>query len=79
MARTEEGRIHGSLEWRKSTYSGPHGQCVELALDGAVVCVRDSKDPDGPVIRLARGGRAALSALMREAMLGLAGSMFTQN
>ncbi|HEY3610893.1 MAG TPA: DUF397 domain-containing protein [Pseudonocardiaceae bacterium] len=36
------------LTWRKSTYSGTadQGNCVELAR-GAV---RDSKNPDGPVM-----------------------------
>jgi hypothetical protein len=34
--------------WRKSSYSGGSGNCVEVAgnLSGAVG-VRDSKDPDG--------------------------------
>ena len=34
--------------WRKSSYSGGSGNCVEVAgnLPGAVG-VRDSKDPDG--------------------------------
>jgi hypothetical protein len=37
------------LAWRKSTYSGTveGGDCVELAAHGAV---RDSKNPDGPVL-----------------------------
>ncbi|MFU8853224.1 DUF397 domain-containing protein [Micromonospora sp. SL1-18] len=37
--------------WRKSTRSGTQGECVEVAdnLPG-VVGVRDSKDPDGPVL-----------------------------
>jgi hypothetical protein len=38
------------LTWRKSSYSGEGatGNCVELAL-GAV---RDSKNPDGPMLSL---------------------------
>ena len=38
--------------WRKSTYSdGDGGNCIEVADDGAdVVPVRDSKDPQGPVL-----------------------------
>jgi hypothetical protein len=37
-------------QWRKSSYSGNSGNCVEVADLGHVVAVRDSKDPDGPVI-----------------------------
>lgn len=39
-------------KWRKSRYSGSNGgNCVEVAgnLPG-IVAVRDSKDPDGPVL-----------------------------
>ncbi|MDH6705783.1 hypothetical protein P3T27_002505 [Kitasatospora sp. MAA19] len=37
--------------WRKSTYSGGGGECIEVA-DGFpdVVPVRDSKDPSGPAL-----------------------------
>ncbi len=37
------------LTWRKSTYSGSvdGGNCVEVSAHGAV---RDSKNPDGPVL-----------------------------
>ncbi|MET8698357.1 DUF397 domain-containing protein [Kitasatospora sp. NPDC004723] len=40
-----------SARWRKSTYSGQGGECVEVAPDfpGAVP-VRDSKDPSGPAL-----------------------------
>jgi hypothetical protein len=34
--------------WRKSSRSGGNGSCVELTDSGAV---RDSKNPDGPVLR----------------------------
>ncbi|WP_369690208.1 DUF397 domain-containing protein [Nocardia sienata] len=43
--------------WRKSTYSGPDGNCVEVAflVDGNVA-VRDTKDHgSGPVLAFAPG------------------------
>ena len=36
--------------WRKSTHSRSNGNCVEVGTGQALVAVRDSKDPDGPVI-----------------------------
>lgn len=36
-------------QWRKSSYSGGQGECVEVAtLPGGGHAVRDSKDSDGP-------------------------------
>jgi hypothetical protein len=42
------------VDWKKSSFSTANGDCVELAdtLDG--VAVRDSKDPDGPVLTFTR-------------------------
>jgi hypothetical protein len=39
------------LRWRKSSYSGNGGNCVEVGtgLPGKAA-VRDSKDPDGPML-----------------------------
>ncbi|RSN41756.1 MULTISPECIES: DUF397 domain-containing protein [Actinomadura] len=37
--------------WRKASRSGENGgDCVELAALPGTVAVRDSKDPDGPVL-----------------------------
>jgi hypothetical protein len=46
-----------NAKWRKSSYTGSNGgNCVELAdaAGAGVVAVRDSKDPDGPVLLLTR-------------------------
>ena len=37
--------------WHKSSYSGTHGNCVEVARNlPGIVAVRDSKHPSGPVL-----------------------------
>jgi hypothetical protein len=38
--------------WRKSSRSAGNGACVETARTRDGVLVRDSKDPDGPVLVL---------------------------
>jgi hypothetical protein len=38
-----------TARWRKSSRSGANG-CVEVAIVGDGVAVRDSKDPAGPVL-----------------------------
>jgi hypothetical protein len=44
-----------NLTWRKSSRSGENGgNCVELADAAGAVAVRDSKDPDGPVLLVTR-------------------------
>jgi hypothetical protein len=53
--------------WRRSSYSTSNGgNCVELAGVGGVVGVRDSKDPNGPVLLMTP---AALRAAVRAAAL----------
>ena len=42
--------------WRKSSYSGQNGNCVEVAGNlPDIVAVRDSKDPAGPVLMVPPG------------------------
>ncbi|MFI2611669.1 DUF397 domain-containing protein [Kitasatospora sp. NPDC018619] len=55
--------------WQKSSYSGDDGgNCVEVALDSpCLVPVRDSKDPDGPVLAFPV---AAWSAFVQAVQLG---------
>lgn len=42
--------------WRRSSYSGTNGDCVEATASGPTVIVRDSKNPEGT--RLAFGQAA---------------------
>lgn len=52
--------------WRKSSYSGASGTCVEVAeLAGGHRAVRDSKDPAGPALTCTPGEWATFTAGVR--------------
>jgi hypothetical protein len=52
----------------KSSYSTVSGECVEVATNvPGAVAVRDSKDPDGPILRF---GAAAWAAFREELVRG---------
>jgi hypothetical protein len=36
--------------WTKSSYSSSNDGCVEWSWDGTGIQIRDSKNPDGPVL-----------------------------
>ncbi|MEU7182183.1 MULTISPECIES: DUF397 domain-containing protein [Streptomyces] len=41
------------FRFRKSSYSNPERECVEVATNTPrTIAVRDSKDPDGPILQL---------------------------
>lgn len=40
--------------WKKSTYSGSNGDCVEVAVTTGEVAVRDSKAPRDGRLRVSR-------------------------
>lgn len=51
--------LHGAA-WKKSSYSNPFGECVELAnLTSGEVAVRNSRHPSGPVLLFTRAEMAA--------------------
>jgi len=43
------------LNWRKAKRSMSNGNCVEVALLGRSVAIRDSKDPRGPILSYPTG------------------------
>jgi hypothetical protein len=45
-----EGNCAEVAAWRKSSHSTFNGNCAEVGQDGAVVGVRDSQDPGGPML-----------------------------
>lgn len=57
--------------WRKSSYSSGATQCVEAASLGGLTAIRDSKDPEGPVLLLASAQMRALVHLIRTGHLSL--------
>ncbi|MEU7482759.1 DUF397 domain-containing protein [Streptomyces sp. NPDC042319] len=58
--------ILAEARWRKSSYSGDTGgECVEIAELPARVAIRDSKDPDGPVLTVTPGAFAEFVAHLR--------------
>ncbi|HEV2370954.1 MAG TPA: DUF397 domain-containing protein [Streptosporangiaceae bacterium] len=58
--------------WRKSSYSGATGSCVEVARQtwAAAVAVRDSKDPTGPVLAFGPEQWADFMARVKGGTLG---------
>ncbi|MFF4696578.1 DUF397 domain-containing protein [Streptomyces chattanoogensis] len=60
---------HLNLEtatWRKSSYSGTGGECVEVADDApGVIPVRDSKAPEGPRLVFGTGAWGAFIEFLR--------------
>jgi hypothetical protein len=58
--------------WRKSSYSGGNGECVEVAGSGRLVAVRDSKDPDGPELVFAPGDWRAFTVSVKAGGFDLA-------
>lgn len=55
------------MMWRKSSYSGPSGNCVEVGFAVEAVAVRDTKDQDGARLEFAPSTwRSFLTALKHD-------------
>ncbi len=53
--------------WRKSSYSGAQGNCVEVAhLPGGGVAFRNSRDPEGPALVYTREEMQAFTAGVKD-------------
>ncbi len=46
--------MNDKLRWRKASYSNQGANCVEVARTDDGHAVRDSKNPEGPVLRFSR-------------------------
>jgi len=52
-------QVSQDLNWKKSTYSDGGRQCIEVATNVSDLApVRDSKDPNGPVLLFSRAALA---------------------
>ncbi len=56
--------------WHRSSRSTGTANCVEVAAAGSAVGVRDSKDPDGPVLVLPATSWTHFVAAVRSGRLG---------
>jgi hypothetical protein len=55
-----------NAKWRKSSFSGANNNCVEVGWNlPGIVAIRDSKNPDGPVLAVTRSHWAALMAAVK--------------
>ncbi|WP_051711721.1 DUF397 domain-containing protein [Spirillospora albida] len=68
-----------AVRWRKSSHSNSDiEECVEVAQAQQVVAVRDSKDPDGPVLTFAPHAWTALICAIKTPDASLASSTATR-
>ncbi|MFG2719779.1 DUF397 domain-containing protein [Streptomyces sp. NPDC048416] len=53
--------------WRKSSYSSPDQNCVEIAELTATIAVRDSKQPTSPAFQVSTSAFSAFLAFAKNA------------
>jgi hypothetical protein len=51
--------------WRRSTYSGSNGNCVEVGTDGPAVLVRDTKDREAGTLAFTDNAWASFTASLK--------------
>ncbi|GAB2830930.1 DUF397 domain-containing protein [Streptomyces daliensis] len=67
MDRTTPDSTTEEPRWIKSSYSGPGGnECVEISGAGTGVGIRDSKAPQGPVLRFSPEAFASFVSGLKE-------------
>jgi Domain of unknown function (DUF397) len=54
--------------WRKSSYSGNGGDCVEVADHANHLTVRDSKNPEGAKLAFTTASWMAFTAMMKASL-----------
>jgi len=59
--------------WRKSLASGTGGDCVEVAFTGESVLLRNSREPQGPLLSFSHSEWIAFLAGVRDGEFDLTG------
>ncbi|WEH40364.1 DUF397 domain-containing protein [Streptomyces sp. AM 2-1-1] len=55
--------VEVGYSWRKSSYSGSEGgACVEVSAHPAAIHIRDSKNPEGPIVTVDTASWSAFTA-----------------
>lgn len=62
--------VEVAIDYRRSSHCSTSVNCVEVAAGDGRVLVRDSKDPDGPVLEFSPAAWTAFVAAVREGALG---------